>query len=45
MVKPGTLNFEMDGITEQTAKETLRLAAYKLPVKTKFIRSLSIHAA
>lgn len=36
-VKPGTVMFEMDGVTETIAKEALRLASYKLPVKTKFI--------
>lgn len=37
VVKPGTIMFEADGITEATAKEALRLAAQKLPVTTKFI--------
>ena len=36
-VKPGRIIFEMDGVTEGVAKEALRLASYKLPVKTKFI--------
>lgn len=36
-IKPGTILFEMDGVTEETAKEALRLAAHKLPVKTKYI--------
>lgn len=36
-VKPGTVMFEMDGISEEIAREALRLAAHKLPVKTKFI--------
>ncbi len=36
-VKAGTILFEMDGVTEDIAKEAMRLAAYKLPVKTKFI--------
>ena len=36
-VKPGTVLFEMDGITEQEAREAMRLAAHKLPVKTRFI--------
>lgn len=36
-VKPGRIIFEMDGITEEVAKEALRLASYKLPVKTRFI--------
>ena len=37
VVKPGTMLFEMDGLPEATAREALRLAAYKLPVKTRFV--------
>jgi|SRR5579872_5989642 len=37
VVKPGRILFEMGGVTRQIAIEALRLAAYKLPVKTKFI--------
>lgn len=37
VVKKGRVLFEMDGVTEAQAKEAMRLAAYKLPVKTKFI--------
>ncbi len=44
VVKPGTIIFEMDGLAEELAKEALRLAAHKLPVETKFIRSLTKHA-
>jgi len=36
-VKPGTVLFEMQGVDEETAHEAMRLAAHKLPVKTKFI--------
>ena len=36
-VKPGTIMFEMDGVAEPLAREAMRLAAHKLPVKTKFI--------
>ena len=36
-VKAGTILFEMDGVAEETAREALRLAAYKLPVKTKIV--------
>jgi large subunit ribosomal protein L16 len=36
-VKPGTIMFEMDGVAEATAREAMRLAAHKLPVKTMFI--------
>ena len=37
VVKPGRIMFEMDGITKEQAKEALRLAAHKLPIKTKFV--------
>jgi large subunit ribosomal protein L16 len=36
-VKAGTVLFEMKGVDESVAREAMRLAAYKLPVKTKFI--------
>lgn len=36
-VKPGNILFEMDGIAPEVAKEAMRLAAYKLRVKTKFL--------
>jgi len=36
-VKPGTIMFEMQGVTEEQAREAMRLAAHKLPVKTKFL--------
>src|SRR3989339_74658 len=35
-VRAGTVMFEMDGVTETEAREAFRLAAYKLPVKSKF---------
>ncbi len=38
VVKPGRIMFEMDGIPEEVAKEAMRLASYKLPVKCKFIK-------
>ncbi len=37
VVKPGTVMFEMDGVEEQVAREAFRLAAHKLPTKTRFI--------
>lgn len=37
-VKAGTVMFEMKGVAEETAREAMRLAGHKLPVKTKFIR-------
>ncbi len=36
-VRTGTVLFEMQGVTEEVAREAMRLAAHKLPVKTKFI--------
>jgi large subunit ribosomal protein L16 len=36
-VKPGTVLFEMDGVSETSAKEAMRLASYKISVKTKFL--------
>lgn len=36
-VKPGRILFELDGVPEAVAREALRLAANKLPVKTKFV--------
>ncbi len=37
VVKPGRVLFEMDGVPEETARAALRLAAHKLPIKTKFV--------
>ena len=37
VVKPGRVMFEMDGVAEDVAKEAMRLAMHKLPVKCKFI--------
>jgi large subunit ribosomal protein L16 len=37
VVKPGRIMFEADGVSLETAQEALRLAAQKLPVRTKFI--------
>jgi len=37
VVKPGRIIFEMDGVPEEVAKEAMKLASYKLPIKTKFI--------
>ncbi len=36
-VKPGTVMFEMDGVSEEVAREAMRLAGHKLPVKTSFV--------
>ena len=37
VVKPGRVMFELGGVPEETAREALRLAAMKLPLKTKFV--------
>ena len=37
VVKPGRIMFEMDGVSEELAREAMRLAAHKLPIKTKFV--------
>lgn len=37
VVKPGTILFEMGAVSESIAREAMRLAAHKLPIKTKFI--------
>ncbi len=37
VVKPGRIMFEMDGVAPEVAKEAMRLAGSKLPIKTKFI--------
>ena len=40
-VKPGRIMFEIDGVTHQTAKEALELAAAKLPIKTRFVARIA----
>ena len=37
VVKPGRVMFEMDGVDEAVAREAMRLAGHKLPIKTKFM--------
>jgi len=37
-VKPGRILFEMDGVSEEIAREALRRAHHKLPIKTKFVK-------
>ncbi len=37
VVKRGRVMFEIDGVTEAMAKDALRMAAYKLPIKTRFV--------
>ena len=38
VVKPGRVMFEMGGVTEEQAKEAMRLASHKLPIKCKFVK-------
>ena len=37
VVKPGRVMFEMDGVASEVAKEAMRLASHKLPIKCKFV--------
>jgi large subunit ribosomal protein L16 len=37
VVKPGRVMFEMSGVSEELARDAMRLAGHKLPVKTKFV--------
>ena len=38
VVKPGRVMFELGGVTEELAREAMRLAAHKLPVKSQFVK-------
>jgi large subunit ribosomal protein L16 len=40
VVKPGRVMFEMGGVSEEVAREALRLASHKLPIKTRFIKQV-----
>jgi large subunit ribosomal protein L16 len=40
VVRPGRILFEMGGVSEEEAMEALRLAAFKLPIKTKIVRRI-----
>ncbi len=41
VVKPGRIMFELDGVPLELAKEAMRLASHKLPIKTKFVHKES----
>ncbi|MBU5638349.1 50S ribosomal protein L16 [Geomonas sp. Red69] len=43
VIKPGRVLYEMEGVTEEVAREAFRLAAHKLPVATKFITRAEIN--
>ncbi len=45
VVKPGRILFELEGISYNSAKEAMRLAAFKLPIKTKFVAETGEEAA
>ena len=38
VVKPGRILFELEGVPEELAREAIRLAGHKMPIKTKFVR-------
>jgi large subunit ribosomal protein L16 len=40
VIKPGRVLFELEGVTFSVAKEAMRLAAHKLPLKTKFVSEM-----
>ena len=42
VIKPGRVLFEIEGVSEQMAREALRLAANKLPLKTKFVTRVEL---
>ncbi|NUM81007.1 50S ribosomal protein L16 [bacterium] len=44
VIKPGRVMFEIDGVTEELAKEAFRLAAFKLPIRSKFVERGEIRA-
>jgi large subunit ribosomal protein L16 len=43
VVKPGTIMFEVGGVTQGVAHEAMRLASHKLPVRTKFVTRIDYH--
>ena len=43
VIKPGRVLYEMEGVTEEVAREAFRLAAHKLPVATKYITRAEIN--
>jgi large subunit ribosomal protein L16 len=42
VVLPGKIMFEVDGVTQTVAEEAFRLAAHKLPIKTKFVKRIAM---
>ena len=45
VVKPGRVRFEMGGVSEADAREAMRLASHKLPIKSKFVKKSDLDAA
>ena len=45
VVKPGRVMFEMDGVSEEVAREAMRLASHKLPIKSKFVKKEEVEEA
>ncbi len=45
VVRPGRILFEMEGVTPELAKEAMRLAAHKLPLKTTFVQRHDVKVA
>jgi large subunit ribosomal protein L16 len=45
VIKPGVVLYEMEGVSEEIAREALRLAAHKLSLSTKFISRGELHEA
>ncbi len=44
VIRPGRILFELEGVTRELAREALRLAAQKLPIKTKFVERETVHS-
>jgi large subunit ribosomal protein L16 len=42
VIRPGKILFEMEGVDRGTAQDAMRLAAHKLPIKTKFVSRDSV---
>ncbi len=42
VVQPGKIMFEVDGVSQSVAEEAFRLAAHKLPIKTKFVKRIAL---
>ena len=45
VVKPGRVMFEMNGVSEEVAREAMRLAMHKLPIKCKFVKKEQVEEA